>query len=935
MATKTPKTYSPTDLKQFSKLQGTLQNQLNTSKTAYTPEVTPSKSDLSTQLQLMDVTNKINAANDAALRDKVYGNDSQSNGAKPADTVITRGLKALSAPHDWIAGAVQYALGKGDGSLLNTVSNAHNTNLGYGDILRQEGVTSKLASIPLGFALDVALDPVNWFTAGTDALVPKLFTGLKEGGVEGLTTAAKAGVLDKAAKILKFTPFVGDLAENVATKATAAEDAFRSASNLPSVIDEVIANSQKTDLGKKVLDWALQDEGSLKQKFAQQFVKNFKYSPGDLLQADLAADKTGLAETQTGVRTSIDNFMSELQARAQFTDPMTAHINDAFQGEEYQNLRNDGLIQLTNPTPRVSGLSSNSQVIQDDMSRVAKSVDSMGVKTTHAILADRDATGIKWYDNLAQKMRSNPYAAKAIIAYNHALGFFKASKVPLNYFTAYTNAILSNATMAGMMGFNFANPDYLKALKAGYNVSVGNPIGELSGRVAPEILDFIKEHPIAFKNINLTENALLESIDATKYGTEQANKARAISEGFDTYGKNINTANVTSAKEFIDEIAKKAPQKLVDDLTPFIKDEIFAGDFGATIKKWQKGGNGNVLDNIKKTIANVIVTSSGHYETIDKSFKIGNFLYSAVNGLDQDELRRLARSITFNPGDITRVGNKYILSPEAALKAANETFMNYAAMPNAVKVLRTIPVLGSPFAAFSYAMLTKTGKTLLHNPAFFNKATFLKNEISRAEPQSPLEKEALNGPYYNYLNSYERMKIPFFKEYPVYLNIANYLPYLSLNIFQEPERKYTNPLSQNVGSFVDQSPFLKTPEGQLLYDYFIQPFLLNEAKPTGLFGQPLYYPEDTKLQKAGEVATGIGQAFVPAWFPGGYRFQQMYNALQGKTAQGIDTKTPRSEMVVKAALGNLGIPVNDIDLSNTTYDIRKEVLPKAVKKSKK
>ena len=93
----------------------------------------------------------------------------------------------------------------------------------------------------------------------------------------------------------------------------------------------------------------------------------------------------------------------------------------------------------------------------------------------------------------------------------------------------------------------------------------------------------------------------------------------------------------------------------------------------------------------------------------------------------------------------------YRFSGEAATGVSNEIYMNYAAMPGAVKVLRSLPFFGSPFASFGYSMLAKTGKTAMNNPAFFNKVNFVLKELSGGK--SPLEKDALaNNKYYQWYN---------------------------------------------------------------------------------------------------------------------------------------------------------------------------------------
>jgi len=252
--------------------------------------------------------------------------------------------------------------------------------------------------------------------------------------------------------------------------------------------------------------------------------------------------------------------------------------------------------------------------------------------------------------------------------------------------------------------------------------------------------------------------------------------------------------------------------------------------------------------------------------------------------------------------------------------------MNYAAMPTAIRVLRNMPILGSPFASFAYGMATKAGKTLINNPEALNKITFLRQEIGRGSPQDPLEKAALGGPYYNYLNRYERMKLPFFQEYPLYLNIANWVPYLSLNIFNTPERKYDNSFSGNVAQVMDQLPILKTPEGQALFDYIIQPYILNEAHPTGQFGQDLYPAQGTALQKGEAIATNIAGNYVPNWTPFlGFRANQLMNAFQGKNSQGIQSSQPASGLVLQWLGAMLGASVAPVNLQTLGSSLKKQL----------
>lgn len=90
------------------------------------------------------------------------------------------------------------------------------------------------------------------------------------------------------------------------------------------------------------------------------------------------------------------------------------------------------------------------------------------------------------------------------------------------------------------------------------------------------------------------------------------------------------------------------------------------------------------------------------------------------------------------------------------------------------------------------------------------------------------------------------MKLPFFKENPLYLNIANVIPYYSMNMFMPSNRRYSSSLGSNLVSALDKLPIMKDPVGQTIFDYFIQPLIIRDTMSQGQFGQPLY-PSGTKF----------------------------------------------------------------------------------------
>ena len=213
------------------------QNRLESSPTAYAPSTLPSKSDLGASSSLDAANKAIDTLRSTQLRNQWYGPSSVGlSTSSTEDTGGSPGLlmgtfKALQRPLNAVAGAAQYALGKGEKpGFFENINNAMKTGVTFGNVLQQEGVPRGV-QVPLGFALDVMFDPVNWATMGSSTLVGGIGEGLvkgamKEGAESGLMGALEAAgtsvtsnLARKAATAMNFVPFV----RKMATRATAAE----------------------------------------------------------------------------------------------------------------------------------------------------------------------------------------------------------------------------------------------------------------------------------------------------------------------------------------------------------------------------------------------------------------------------------------------------------------------------------------------------------------------------------------------------------------------------------------------------------------------------------------------------------------------------------------------------------------------------------------
>mgnify|MGYP001615729344 FL=1 len=163
---------------------GTYQDRLNSSPTALGGEGAPTSFDISNQESLQRIQGEVQALNDRRLKTKWYGDqkkDLSADAPSPPQGAVGRVLDFIARPLYGIAGAAKHAFGQGSESLYKDVADnmVRNKNT-FSDVLRTSGIHGGVAA-PLGFALDVALDPVNWATMGTGALVPRIVSGAYKG----------------------------------------------------------------------------------------------------------------------------------------------------------------------------------------------------------------------------------------------------------------------------------------------------------------------------------------------------------------------------------------------------------------------------------------------------------------------------------------------------------------------------------------------------------------------------------------------------------------------------------------------------------------------------------------------------------------------------------------------------------------------------------
>ena len=426
-----------------------LQNQANSlskslsdSSTAYAPNTNPTNRDVSNDTSLASVNTKLDTLKSTALRNEWYGPTTTTNaGDVPADSTsgnnsggwMMSGFKALQRPMNAVAGAIQYGLGKGtQSSLVGNVNNAMNTGLDFGDILTQEGAP-RAVQIPLGFALDVMMDPVNWATAGSEALIPRIGMGIVRGGLEkaaieggadvaesgirgavkAATTGLTSNVEKKAAIIMRYLPFAknipgySDLATNIGEKAVAGAEKY----------DALVGSDVYDRLGKGIFGQPSGIIGNTAENLVRkipsvdimgkstptgdQIADFFKYSTqtsNDV--ADLKDQVTNLAKSKgiilvrDGNKAMFQNIDDAVKA-GQLPNLVKGSVDDAISNA------NDTLTSMRTPIS-----------VTDSFTNAQKLLEAAGedYNLQHLTTAYKEYVpgqiGVQWYDNAIAKLKT-------------------------------------------------------------------------------------------------------------------------------------------------------------------------------------------------------------------------------------------------------------------------------------------------------------------------------------------------------------------------------------------------------------------------------------------------------------------------------------------------------------------------------------------------
>ena len=975
------------------------QKLLKNSPTALTPNVTPSASDINLEKKLLQTQAQQEYADADKLRDQWYGTDDkreQSSGSYLSKVLhglgaplygVVGGVEAIlgKGTESGLSNVEANIKEKGTfGDLLRMYNVPQAAALPLGFAL-------DIFADPLVWATAGTSAFVPRVLTGAAKGVQ---TG--KGLIKGASLAAKSGVLTKAEKFGRIIPGLEKRAFPAAVENASqgvASKAFRSISKAASESDEAFGEF----IGKSMSDRLINSYNKhtmgeqIREKLSttpngQRMLDAFELAPQKFYDTKMAeaiasknvvnnsldefAEAGGLfADTfKTGFKNNPKSFENHLEdSIGAIFKPMEKTIDDSadlmkemglLAGEEkaYKASVKESLKDI------LTALKSNNQ---------NKTIEKLMGKSGEELLDIGSVfkfyeTNMDWYDRKVANVIMKPAARKVMRTYAQFIGLFKTAKIGPNPST-WMNAIIGNPTMAAMHGIDITNPGYFRETK--------NMLKVVRGKDEKAVLNYLNEPEIRrvwetapdlfWTNTGINPRLATGDIDyyddfertirkALKDSGQGDEGLQEIREAFNSsfYGgekkyeklkntiKNTKEGTIAGAIADVEATAGQratSVNRAIDENllgSAFMTSEVRSGPFGDWVRKVDAAAERGTPG--AKMASWYLNKPMEGYNKIDQGYRLALVQHLWKDGISANELTSITKRIKINPENIVKVADRNLwkIKPMDGFKIASVVYMNYLAMPGFVRAMRSLPVLGAPFMSFAYGMGSHSLGTLRYNPALFNKVQFLLHEISGSK--SPLEKEAMEGPYYDWLDREGMVKLPFFADNPVYLNTENWLPYYTMNIFQPQERTYEDKFGSAAATFIDKIPFFKTPEGQLLFDYLVQPMILQNEDPRGAFDQPLFPKGASTIDKVARGVsataemvvppiTGLAGLFLPPasttfadkaidYIPS-YRWQRLAYAMRGKGAHGVPKKQPKTGQVLQQLGGLVGFP---------TYELKKQ-----------
>jgi hypothetical protein len=913
----------------------------------------------------------------------------------------------------------------------------------FGDILRAKGVTNAI-SAPIGFAVDVALDPINWITAGTAALVPRIFKGVSKAGLAGGKAAVESKAFNAAdwglKKLSRTWQRYGsaELApENVpswmkwlAVKGERSKYDYdnlvyegqdflaKKASERVTSIDNMVMKTKdaagKSSLGNRVdalIDGFVMD--------ADEFAKDklaIERAYGKESAARAVGSENPMATAQFSARSADDLSRRRFEASLSVTKDMEENPRAYFpkgpesyrqaRAHEVSNLVNDRTAVVTEAERVVAArkAAEAAEIAEEEAVRghaMASREMSLGSEVRKGALEEMPreeiddmyslfrqfSTGASGYDRAVVKLIGMPKFRKVIRGYNRLMTVFKTSAVFTNP-VSHVNQHLEGLASGAAAGIDILDKGFRDMYRRSLRLVFREDFSELKEIYGKSVKDFIpKDWPTPAQFADEVPQSWTEVMginaglvtDGEKYvdalqrqlSAVQSTSNRRIADTIRETKESLDGLKRAMFSDFKSgKVASAAERRslkrgLTSTVTP-ISDlkggrkgtevgtsYMFTADYGKNTdtRRWinelEKKINGPNPKLSDKLLHQFLTRPVDFFGRNDSSLKTAYFGHLTRNGLDESSFRRLSNWLSLEDGkDFVRGGptGKYFLHPEAAFRAANEIMKNYGAIGSLGNILRRAPIVGSPFAAFSLVSARYYAKVLRYNPSYFTAVNYMMREISGQ--RTPLEKESLESKYYSYLDRDGMMKLPFFRENPMYVNLSSAFPHFSFNFLQPSERSYGDRFGDEVAKLIDEGPLFKDPFGQFLMDYAIMPTLISEEIDRNSMGIPLYPEGSGVAEKAGLAASSLASSFTPKvaglvglvpsplpesieeditpYNPLGFLFRKLRNATKGRTPSGMPASESAGSRTFRGLFSQIGAPTYRMNLDFAASQAKKK-----------
>jgi hypothetical protein len=503
-----------------------IKKQIAKSKTFYSPGAEPTARDIQLEQNLIKAKNEKEMADNSALRDRWYGVESTEDEIKEKNSGWLDGfLTTLSAPMSAIAGAVEFGLGKGsEKTLIDNIAANVKERGSYGDILRSYDIPNYVA-MPAGLGLDILLDPINWATVGTSAILPRIGKGAIAGArsgtglLKGAALGAKSGVLGKAEKVLRAIPGVAkrgfgevpagkSIYRDLALKADVENALYETLTG--DTLENMIKAAQgtwptkvATKIGQKI------DE----QKFGEGLRKTFHYDEAKKFREMVAAEdvaRSGQLDTAVAAKEMAkkdfqskfssmaktkDEFLAEIQkiptmekltkvgkdgsealttgGRAATSQEASLMMDALSQSEnQYRNAFREAIDELENSGVLQGKAAERFSALPETLEKGVKGLSKERVASTYNTLK----TGMEGFDKTLASWLTTPVGKKLIDSYSTAISLFKTSKLIPYFGSSAVNAAVGNWTMYKMMGLD-STPEFWNMMKEATKVMRGGESG--------------------------------------------------------------------------------------------------------------------------------------------------------------------------------------------------------------------------------------------------------------------------------------------------------------------------------------------------------------------------------------------------------------------------------------------------------------------------